>query len=82
MQVEEVILSNNRNNPNLKYDSYHFLLKNKGKTSASFVCVTSRCYASISLSADRIFKHLKDKLFNKEIIMEFKLMILSAALFI
>ena len=53
MQVEEVILSNNRANPSLKYDSYHFLLKNKGKMSASFVCSTSRCYASISLSVNR-----------------------------
>ena len=53
MQVREVFLSDNRANPTLRFDSYHFFLKNKGKLSASFVCSTKSCYASVSLFVNR-----------------------------
>ena len=35
---EEIQLSNNRENPSLRWKNYQFNFKNKGKMSASFVC--------------------------------------------
>ena len=46
---EEIQLSNNRENPSLRWKNYQFNFKNKGKMSASFVCSTPGCYVSISL---------------------------------
>ena len=43
----EIILSNNRENPSLRFKNFMFNMKTKGKMSAAFVCTTSGCYASI-----------------------------------
>ena len=56
---EEVQLSTNRDNPSVRYQNRHFLLKSKGKMSASFVCATSKCYASISLRVDRLTNEIE-----------------------
>ena len=43
----EIILSNNRENPSLRFKNFMFNMKTKGKMSAAFVCTTPGCYASI-----------------------------------
>ena len=42
-------LANNRENPSCRWNNYIFNLKSKSKMSASFVCSTPKCYASVSL---------------------------------
>ncbi len=49
----EIILSNNRENPSLRFKNFMFNMKTKGKMSAAFVCTTPGCYASISLRVDK-----------------------------
>ena len=48
----EVILSNNRCKPSLKYNNFHFLFKSMGKIACGFRCATPKCYASISLKVE------------------------------
>jgi hypothetical protein len=49
----EIILSNNRENPSLRFKNFMFNMKTKGKMSAAFVCTTPGCYASLSLRVDK-----------------------------
>ena len=49
----EIILSNNRDNPSLRFKNFMFNMKTKGKMSSHFVCITPGCYASISLRVDK-----------------------------
>ena len=58
---DEVKLSNNISNPYMRYKNYNFNLKTKGKMSASFVCVTAGCFASVSL---RTIEHSHSFLMN------------------
>jgi hypothetical protein len=56
----EIQLSNNRENPSLRYKNFMFNLKTKGKVSAAFVCTTSGCYASISLKVNKYTQEIQE----------------------
>jgi len=56
----EIILSNNRENPSLRFKNFMFNMKTKGKMSAAFVCTTPGCYASISLRVDKATMEIQE----------------------
>ena len=62
MNMNTPILSDNRTQPALRYNNFHYYLKTPGKVSALFRCSTAKSYASVSLKVDKDTQVIKEPL--------------------